>query len=286
MTDNVAHSYHEAPAVSEVLPNDLLSRICVRPPYFALRNVRLEGDFLVADAKAELPQGLALGPMRPGDLSRHGAIAGLCALALKQKDDERRYYLASSATFTGCLSQAPYGAQLRFEAEVTSFGKREGSVFITAYNYQERIATLDVTYTILTTSLFERLNAHRRQHTPRVELKPVTVNDISWRGNTGLYQIPTLPVEMCAGHFDDFPAAPVALLMDQLAQIAEQFVDRPSFIAYGQIEADRLCWAGEPVDLSMTKVSGDMLETQLQGMITSAATPVGKMQLLLRHEPN
>lgn len=286
MTDNVAHSYYEASAVSEVLPNDLLSRICVRPPYFALQNVRREGDLLVADAKADLPQGLALGPMRPGDLSRHGAIAGLCALALKQKDDERRYYLATSATFTGYLSQAPYGAQLRFEAEITKFGKREGSVLITAYNYQERVATLDVTYTILNTSLFERLNAHRRRPTARAELEPVMVKDIKWQDNTGLYQIPALPVEMCAGHFDNFPAAPVALLMDQLAQIAERFVDRPSYIAYGQIEADRLCWAGEPVDLRMTKVSGNMLETQLQGMITSAATPVGKMQLLLRHEPS
>lgn len=286
MTDNVVHSYSETSAVSEVLPDDLLSRICVRPPYFALQNVRLEGDLLVADAKAELPQGLALGPMRPGDLSRHGAIAGLCALALRQKDDERRYYLATGATFTGYLSQAPYGAQLRFEAEITRFGKRDGSVFITAYNYQERVATLDVTYTILNTLLFERLNAHRRQPTPRTELEPVTVKDIRWQGNTGRYQIPTLPVEMCAGHFDDFPAAPVALLMDQLAQIAERFVNRPSYIAHGQIEADRLCWAGEAVDLSMTKVSGNVRETQLQGLIASAATPIGKMQLLLRHEPS
>lgn len=283
MTNNPAYTYTEAPIVGPVSQNALLSRICVRPPYFALQNTQLEDGLFIAEARAELPQGLALGPMRPGDLSRHGAITGLCALAMQQKDDQRRYYLATDATFTGYLSQAPYGSTLRFAAEVTELGKRNARAFVTAYTYQERVATLEVEYSILSTLLFERLNANRRQPTSQVALKPLMVSGIEWRGNTGVYRIPALPVEMCAGHFDNFPAAPVALLMDQLAQIAERFVDRPSYIASGRVSATRLCWAGDEVTLRVTKVSGDLRETQLEGLIVSDGVPTGGMQLSLRH---
>ncbi len=283
MTNNLAHTYPETPVAKTVSQNALLTRVCVRPPYFALQNAHLEGSLFVAEALAELPQGLALGPMRPGDLSRHGAIAGLCALAIQQKDDQRRYYLATEATFTGYLSQVPYGSLLRFEAEVLELGKRNARALVTSYARQERIATLEVEYSILNTLLFERLNAHRRQPTPQVALEPMTVKDIEWRGNTGVYRIPALPASMCAGHFDDFPAAPVALLMDQLAQIAEQFVNRPSYIASGHVSATQLCWAGDEVILSMTKVGGDVRETQLEGLIASDDAPIGGMRLLLRH---
>jgi hypothetical protein len=283
VTNSPARSHSETLTARPVSQNTLLARICVRPPYFALQDTHLKGDLFVAEAKAELPQGLALGPMRPGDLSRHGAIAGLCALAVQQKDDERRYYLATDATFTGYPSQAPYGSSLRFEAEATELGKRNARAFVTVYAYQERVATLEVEYSILSTLLFERLNAHRQQPTSQAALEPLMVKDIEWRGNTGVYRVPALPVGMCAGHFDNFPAAPVALLMDQLAQIAERFVDRPSYIASGQVSATRLCWAGDEVTLSMTKVGGDVRETQLEGLITSGTIPIGGMQLLLRH---
>lgn len=268
-----------------VVPTALLGRICVRPPYFALRKMHTGGGVFVAEAQAELPQGLALGPMRPGELSRHGAIAGLCAVALEQKDAQRRYYLATEATFTGFPSPAPYGSPVRFTAAVTALGKREAGAFVTATCGGERVATLDVGYSVLGTSVFERLNAAKRRPTRRggLELEPVSVGTVAWHGNTGVCRIPALPAEMCAGHFDDFPAAPVALLMDQLAQIAERFAGRPSYIASGRIGAARLCWAGDEVVLSMTRLGGDARESRLAGEIASGGLPVGTMTLLLRH---
>lgn len=283
MTDNLRHSHYETPFTVTALQNELLERICVRPPYFALRNIQLENHHLLAEAQAELPRGLALGPMRPGELSRHGAIAGLCAVALRQRDNQRRYYLATRASYTGYLNQTAYGSPIQFKAQVTESGKRSAKAFVTAYTNHERVATLDVEYTILNTILFERLHTMRRQPIVRVGLEPVIIKDIVWRGNTGSYRIPALPVKMCAGHFDNYPAAPIALLMDQLAQIAERFVERPSYIASGQIEATRLCWAGEEVKLSMTKVAGDLRETRLQGQIVSEEAIAGEMQLLLQH---
>lgn len=282
MTD-VAYTFPESLTAKPVAQTAVLPRICVRPPYFALHHLRLEGGLFVAEARAELPRGLTLAPMRPGDLSRHGAIAGLCAVALRQRDDARRYYLATRATFTGYPSPAPYGASLRFEAAVTEFGKRDARALVTAYHQDERVAVLDVGYSVLSATLFERLNAPKKQPTRRGGFAPLAAQDISWGGNTGVLRIPALPAELCAGHFDGFPAAPVALLMDQLAGIGERLVGHPCHPAWGQISAARLCWAGDEVVFRVTRTGGNLRETQLEGEIMSGGEPVGEATFTLHH---
>ena len=64
MTNVLNYTFTTTPAPRPVAHDALLERICVRPPYFALHCPQLEGEVFVAEAKAELPQGLALGPMR------------------------------------------------------------------------------------------------------------------------------------------------------------------------------------------------------------------------------
>lgn len=265
----------------------LHTRICVRPPYYALHHERLVDDVFVAEATAELPQGRALGPMRPGDLSRHGAIAGLCAAALQQRDDKRRFYLANQATFQGFPVHAPYGVPIQFEARVTALEKRSATASVRASVEGVSLATLEVHYSILTPALFERLNAHRRQATPRLDkLAPVAEHPIHWDGGLGTRVIPAIPLNACSGHFDDYPAAPVALLMDQLAQVAEQAVPEPSYIARGEVTASRLCWAGEEAVFTMRKLEEGMAETQFEGDIRSQDADVGTMRLWLRYSPS
>lgn len=262
----------------------VLERICVRPPYYALKSEHLYDDVFVAEASAELPQGKALGPMRPGEISRHGAIAGSCALALRQSDDRRRYYLATRASYHGFPVQAPYGAPVRFEARVQHLDKRRAQAAVQVFAAGEHLATLDVTYTVLTPTLFERLHAARRRATPHLDaLQPVGDYPVRWSGDEGVRIIPRLPLTACGGHFDDFPAAPVALLMDQLAQVAESFVGQPSYIAQGEVTASHLCWAGEEAVFRMAKRHAGPDEAQFEGGIASGGSVVGTMTVHLRY---
>ena len=270
--------------VTALSRESVLARICVRPPYYALNNEHVYDGLFVAEARAELPQGRALGPMRPGEVSRHGAIAGSCALALSQGDDKRRFYLATQASYRGFPVDAPYGTPVRFEARVAQLDKRRAQATIHAVAAGERLATLEVSYTVLTPTLFERLHAGRRRATTRLErLHPVGDYPVRWTGDQGVRTIPRLPMNACGGHFDDFPAAPVALLMDQLAQVAESFVGSPSYIARGEVTAANLCWAGEEAVFSMTKVRADRDEAQFEGGIHSNGLDAGTMKLWLRY---
>ena len=272
-----------APVV-ELSREAVLERICVRPPYYALTNEHVFNETFVAEARAELPQGRALGPMRPGDVSRHGAIAGSCVLALRQSDNKRRYYLATQATYQGFPVEAPYGAPVRFEARVNHLDKRRAQAVVHAFVAGEPLAVLDVNYTVLAPTLFERLHATRRRATRRLDtLHPVGDYPVRWTGNRGVRTIPRLPLSACGGHFDDYPAAPVALLMDQLAQVAESFVGKPCYIARGEVTAAQLCWAGEEAVFSMVNLQAGPDEAQFSGGIDSNDAPVGTMKVWLRY---
>jgi hypothetical protein len=259
---------------------EVLTRICVRPPYYALKNERFIDNVFSAEAKAELAQGLALGPMRPGDISRHAAIAGSCAIALQQRDEQRRFYLAMKATYQGFLTPEPYGSKVQFSATVREFDKRQAKADIRAYVGTSLLAILEVTYSILPVALFERLNTQRRRTTvPLESLKPVGDYPVQWRGDTGIKIIPHVPASACAGHFDDFPAAPVALLMDQLAHIAERSLGTASYIARGEVTSANLCWAGDTATFTMLKQHQNHTETYFTGGIQSRETEVGTIKL-------
>ncbi len=280
---NIARGSGFEPVVT-LAQEAVLARICVRPPYYALKGEHVFGGAFVAEACAELPQGKALGPMRPGDVSRHGAIAGSCALALQQQDDKRRFYLATRATYQGFLVQAPYGAPVRFEARVQHLDKRHAVAAVHAFVAGDLLATLEVGYAVLTPTLFERLHAGRRRATPRLDaLQPIGDYPVRWTGDQGVRTIPRLPLSACGGHFDGFPAAPVALLMDQLGQVAEHFVGGSSYATRAEVTATQLCWADEQAVFSMAKVWADPDQAYFEGGIRSTEADVGTMKLWLRY---
>ncbi len=267
---------------SQLSKPELLARICVRPPYYALHNERFDTNIFSAEATADLPKGLSLGPMRPGDISRHGAIAGSCAVALQQRDSQRRFYLATKASYQGFLSSAPYGSNVAFTARVKELDKRQAKADIQAHVGKTLLAILEVEYSILPVTLFERLNAHRKRTTPKLAaLKPVGDYPVQWRGDTGVKVIPHVPSSACAGHFDNFPAAPVALLMDQLAQVAERSLGKASYIARGEVTSSNLCWAGDTAIFTMTKVGQQNHESYFTGGIKGREIEVGTMKLWL-----
>lgn len=277
---------HEtAPQVAEQLQlvrERLLPRICVRPPYYALQNERIDDGRFVAEAAAELRQGPHVGPMRPGDISRHGAIAGLCALALRQTDDRRRYYLARSAEYRGGLARAPYGAPLRFEAQALELDKRGGRALVRAFHEHVEVASLVVHYAILTDNAFARLHRHfERPNPPREGIAPFPVADLRVEGDVATCDLPSLPVESCSGHFEEHPAAPVALLMDQLAQLGEALQGDRSFIRRGTVEASELCFAGSSLQFRMEREADGPVATLLRGEIRRDERAIGSMELEL-----
>ncbi len=226
---------------------DLESRICVRPPYFALHDLALEGLDLHATAMAESPAFGEVGPMPAAELGRHAAIVGLSAAAMRQADDRRRYYLARKAICRYTPNASPYGTPVRFVGRTLELDKRSSRAAITATAGGATLASFEVDYTILTESAFERLFRVNAKDTPSVPSPYGALLTNHWSGTSDSVEqvVAGVPVTACAGHFEGYPALPVAVLMGQLSYLAGRLHGGRYRVIRGEVEASDLAWAGE-----------------------------------------
>lgn len=219
----------------------------MRPPYFALTDVSLEGLDLHATAAAESPAGLEVGPMPAAELGRHAAIVGLSLAALSQEDGARRYYLARRAECRYVYNPAPYGAPVRFTGRLLALDKRSSRAAVTATAGGAPLASFEVDYTVLTEPAFERLFRTHARPTPAAPSPYGSLLSTSWQGTTdcGEQVVEAVPADACVGHFDGYPALPVAVLMGQLSYLAGRLHGAPYRVVRGEVEASDLVWAGE-----------------------------------------
>ena len=235
---------------------NLLSRICVRPPYFALHNLHASPGTFWATATAEQSVTSETGPMQACEISRHGAICGLCAVALSFPEDERRYYLAQDAKYQGFANAAPYGSVVSFEARLLEKNKRQATAEIIVTAGGHALAHLRVTYTILQESTFQRL--FRSRYSPTfsgfqwTRMPDPPAGEFSVSKETLSMTLKTVPEEACAGHFEHYPAMPVAVLMGQLGLVASREYDQPYRVESATMTASDFCWAGELARFEVT----------------------------------
>lgn len=238
---------HVQSTTERVVGPNLLQRVGVRPPYFALTDMEVAGLELRATAVAESPAFQELGPMPAAELGRHAAIVGLGAAAAQQGDERRRYYLARRAECRYVANDAPYGAPVRFHARILQLDKRGAKAAVDATANGAPLASFEVDYTVLTDSAFERLFRVRGQPTPSAPSPYGSLLTTSWHGTTDMAEqvVESLPVGACVGHFDGYPALPVAVLMGQLSYLAGRLHEVSYRVVRGEVEASDLVWAGE-----------------------------------------
>lgn len=239
---------------------DLLHRICVRPPYFALTDLQSDGQTFSATAVAESPVTNEVGPMQASEISRHAAICGLCAVALTFSDGDRRYYLAQDAVYRGFANAAPYGTAAAFRASVVEQNRRQATAEIKVTAGGNPLAQLRVTYTILSEPSFRRL--FRSKYSPdfvglqRDRMPDPPAGEFSRSGNTSVLTLEAVPEEACAGHFEHYPAMPVAVLMGQLGLVAGRRHGGPYRVQSATMTASDFCWAGESARFEVTPLAG------------------------------
>lgn len=269
---------------------ELLRRICVRPPYFALQDLHSHGQTFSGTAVAERAVTNEVGPMQACEISRHAAIAGLCAAALTFEDADRRFYLAQDATYEGFSNPAPYGSVVTFHATLADKNKRQAvsDIVVTAGGLP--LAQLRVTYTLLNEPSFRRL--FRSKYSPsfsagalealRLERMPDLPGGVlsgpvlTEAGSTTTLSVDCVPELACAGHFEHYPAMPVAVLMGELGRVAGRHYHAPYWVQAATMSASDFCWAGEAARFVVTALPGEGHhgEGEYIGTAYAAETPV------------
>ncbi len=220
--------------------------------------------------------------MAAGDIGRHGAIVGLCCAALAQRDDTRRYYLARQAECRGFYLGTREGT-VSFDGELERLDKRSAVSVVRVRLGEQTLSELRISYTILTASAFERLFSERARSQPLVF--PQTY-DGTLEGHHERFDdvcrltVPAVPLRVCAGHFQGYPAMPVAALMSQLSQLAGEMMDKPYIISQTSISADDLLWAGSEAVFEVRRTYCQGTDHYFSGDVSSQGVSKGKVEMI------
>lgn len=286
-------------------PPPLLSRICVRPPYLALASLRHHDEGTVSGfVRPEQPLGRERGPITGAEAGRHLAILGSCAAALANPRQERHYYLAVAAELRRELEDdVPVlpGEALAALATCGHVGKRDArahAVLEARVGDGSRVATvysLSVTYNVLTENVFGRLFRGRAiPEGPPAATSPygrLVTPPVRERGPASLVSAPErVAVEQCRGHFEGYPALPVAVVMHKLAALAGQLLaeragdpDVRFVVQHAVVRASSLAWAGDAVTYRVEHLGDDGADALLLcHAATDSGEDIGEMRLTLR----
>ena len=219
--------------------------------------------------------------MRGAEVSRHGAIAGLSVAALQHPVAQRHFYLAKEALFRQEVNVAPYGTPVNFEATVLKVDRRHATSFVKASCAGTPYATLDISYTLLSEGTFGRLFAAHRRDTPGVE--PV------WSLQDGTTQVygqraerrAPIGVANCQGHFPNYPALPLAVIINELVELGGALLGGPYRGVEARVVADDFCWAGSDVVVRMRTLGRVRQTFEFQGEVEQGGKVAVKAMIKL-----
>lgn len=257
----------------------------------------------LASSTPESALGREAGPICGGEAGRHLAILGSCAAALANARPGKHYYLATEALLQRELSPDDWpipGEPMLALASCSHVGKREAkanAVMEARVGDGTRLAevyTLHVRYNVVGEDVFLRLFRGRNSATPRSADNPyatIATPALSVRTPTHAEsELELVTPALCPGHFDGYPALPVAVVMQKLSGMAtELLANHPEFrvprcvVQTAKVAASNLAWAGDSVRYEMTFVERQGDDFLFHGGAqTAEGVDVGTMELGLR----
>ena len=277
---------------STTLIDEALRRISVTPPYFALQELATTPTGLVtARVPSAPPSGPERGAIEAGQAARHLAILGSCAAALAREDDQKLHYLATKAHYSRTPgTPAPTGGEpLIAEAFATWIDKRTARALITLSTAAgAELTRLDVTYAVIAPKVFERLHQPSAFELPIPQVTHGLLDAPVLRTADGVRMVcGPVPAALCAGHFPDYPAAPIAIVMGQLCKTAgyalahELGIEARYRIEEGDVEATKLAMAGQQLVLDASYLMGLDEHHVLLGTARADGEVIGEVRVTM-----
>jgi hypothetical protein len=209
---------------------EICERIAVQAPYFAFAQLQgvpnrmVNGTFM-----SEQPLGFETGPVASAEIGRHLAILGSCA-AVAWQAAPQVYYLATKARYSKLHDVAPRAAGASFQASAEVLAHDRRSLTAQAIVSAEKpFAHLYCEYQALSEPLFLRLfKDYRVPSSPCADSSPyrqsVQLDFDAPAGQSIVARSPPLAPARCAGHFLDYPAWPVAMIVHTVAQTTSRLL--------------------------------------------------------------
>lgn len=258
------HFLNTKPLREEILMHQfdlsILERISVTAPYFALKNLQVDFNDVYCSFTTELINIAELGPISGAEVGRHMAILGSVVLARQNPRNARHYYLATDALIKRCIFKPSSNNQLFARARMVELNRKKGLVTGEILDQEGNVLyEVEVTYMVLVESIFERMFAnHRIETITDTTVNPYTEDsnfyDLKLDVQACYATIGQVVPENCPGHFNNFPALPVARMGTSMGKLGGMHFmhlnpseKKKYYIAHAELHAKQLVFVGENV---------------------------------------
>ncbi|WP_430811317.1 MULTISPECIES: hypothetical protein [unclassified Carboxylicivirga] len=195
-------------------------------PYNSLKDIQTENNSVSAIFDQELFDSSQIAGITLAEAGRHIAILGSLAVANINPVKNKHFYLASKAVIKRVHNRPCLSKTYKGEMNALEFTKKHGLAEGAIYDQDgEVLYTAQVEYSVLTVQLFERFFRKYRSAEFRSEgFSPygdvVTLYDMNLCVDTSFATLGEVRPEWCLGHFDHYPALPVAQISQGLMNLA------------------------------------------------------------------
>ena len=249
-----------------------LERICVQRPYFALREIAREGDWLVASAQPTLPMAGEGGAVSLAEAARHTAILGSCAARLLDPREGRIYYPVRTARLVESDQNLSVPlSEVEVRARAISYDAKSSLAYAEARLVSRQgqlICAFEIGFHVIPEAQFELLFSKNFQPT----VQAIAHNPYEyWRRLPALTLLETgaevvlgeVDAANCLGHFVNYPAYPVSMMArDATSAVLETLRRRMGWpkariqTVGGTAGTTRFVFAGEELKLVARHVQG------------------------------
>ena len=280
--------------------NEIIKKIGVSPPYFALKHLRVEHENILADIIAQQPMGDERGSITAAEVGRHLAVLGSCSLAIDNSNSGKHYYLVYKAELIN-YSDSLKNNILNFvgKSRTLRLDKREGMAVSKLFCKEGKLLyELTTSYHILKEKLFEKLFVNKKVAMPidAVKYNPYhyefPLKDCSFNNNRMWTKFGPLTHKECKGHFPEYPSIPVSILMHALCRNAGrnlanvlnmQYVTYS--VSYAKMNAENLAFSGDVVLITVDYIEsvGNQHKFECKAF-SETDTEYGTLQLTLEDQ--
>lgn len=244
----------------------LKNLIKVKEPYYALKNLHRNNKALVAEFNTELRDHDEVNSMSLAEIGRHLAILGSIAMADANPKKEQHYYLATNAEFTKVCKHPFSDTYLQASMQVTEFNRKSGIAvgYLMTLN-GEKLFKASVKYLTISSTLFDRLFSNNKQLTRFDENNnpfhtSTPLHELNLQPSVSTAFVKKISTADCNGHFDDYPALPVARIGDALTTLAgmhfNEWLNKNKKYSFTKacIRADSFVFAGSELSISSSRI--------------------------------
>lgn len=266
---------------------EIFELIDVHTPYYALQDVCvLKDNTVAARVMPESAIGFEEWPITMAEACRHLAILGSVASAMMNPTKSKHYYLAHKGTYKRVSNKkSTPGKQLTLLAECISFDKRLAMAKACLIDEEnELICGIDVSFHVIPQGMFSRLFAYGyRDYLPTISSPYIHKNelhDLQFYDVRATATLGEIEERFCSGHFPNYPALPVAVLLGVLHDLCIHLVRHLSNSEHAKIiveactlTADNLALVADTVSLEVELLARTNTDFRLRGV---AKTDAGK----------